>query len=307
MRPADKELYDGLDVKLTEFIAIRQLPGINTDEKKDCLIKQIIDSVRRIKYVTVIRDKNYHDDICANPESEAFDPIKAAAWHHQQQNIDEAFWLAFLSTHFGRNHRTRWKLVKDIYKGPSNAAYWTWARVKQNPDAFRGWLDMNQETLRNGKFGNHRKYQSLGAYNNNGTGHAIASYVEWIGENQNHQNLIDRSIAIAGNNPKELFRHFYNSMDGVASFGRMAKFDYLTMVGKLGLVNIEPDSTYMNGATGPFSGARLLFGQNANAATLDEWLFELDSHLNLPFGMQVLEDAICNWQKSQNEYKYFGG
>lgn len=306
MRPTDRILHKELAEKLTEFQAIRQLPGINTDIKKECLIRQIIDSVRRIKYVTVIKEKQYYDNICTNPGSEAFDPIKAAAWHLQHQNIDEAFWLTFMATHFGKNYRTKWKLVRDIYRGSTGSAYWTWARVKENPDAFRAWLDMNQQELREGKFGNHRKYQSLGAYNNNGTGHAIASYVEWIGENQTHQHLIDRSIEIAGDNPKELFRHFYNTMN-VSSFGRMAKFDFLTMIGKLGLVNIEPDSTYMHGATGPFTGSRLLFGQNADATTLDEWLFELEAHLDLPFGMQVLEDAICNWQKSPDEYKYFGG
>jgi hypothetical protein len=48
-------------------------------------------------------------------------------------------------------------------------------------------------------------------------------------------------------------------MRAVASFGRTARFDYLTMVGKLGLAGIEPGSTYMQGATGPFTGACLLF------------------------------------------------
>ena len=36
----------------------------------------------------------------------------------------------------------------------------------------------------------------------------------------------------------------------------------LTMVGKLQLANIEPGSTYMNGATGPLDGGRLLFGND---------------------------------------------
>ena len=59
----------------------------------------------------------------------------------------------------------------------------------------------------------------------------------------------------------QVFDYLYRSMDAVASFGRMAKFDYLTMVAKLGLAPIEPGSTYMPGATGPLSGARLLFGK----------------------------------------------
>lgn len=99
-----------------------------------------------------------------------------------------------------------------------------------------------------------------------------------------------------------MFKYLYDSIDAVASFGRTGRFDYLTMVGKLGLTAVEPGSTYMQGATGPLNGARLLFGGNPQAAfgaaTLDQWLVELDAELDLYFGMQVLEDALCNWQKN---------
>ena len=94
-------------------------------------------------------------------------------------------------------------------------------------------------------------------------------------------------------------------MSAVARFGRTARFDYLTMVGKLGLAAIEPPSTYMEGSTGPVRGARLLFGGRENATTLDSWLVELEAELHV--GMQVLEDALCNWQKSPNEFKPFRG
>jgi hypothetical protein len=94
-------------------------------------------------------------------------------------------------------------------------------------------------------------------------------------------------------------------MDAVASFGRTARFDYLTMVGKLGLAQIEPGSTYMQGSTGPLQGARLLFGEAASAAALDAWLVELDGVLDV--GMQVLEDALCNWQKSPEKFIPFRG
>ena len=100
-------------------------------------------------------------------------------------------------------------------------------------------------------------------------------------------------------------------MNAVISFGRTARFDYLTMVGKLSLENIEPDSTYMSGATGPKSGARLLFGGSVAAqiteGELVEYLNELEAHLGLYFGMQVLEDALCNWQKSPAEFIHFTG
>lgn len=81
------------------------------------------------------------------------------------------------------------------------------------------------------------------------------------------------------------------------------------MLGKLGLAAIEPDSTYMTGSSGPISGARLLFAGDAKAqlpaGNLDQWLVDLDARLGV--GMQVLEDALCNWQKSPSEFKAFRG
>jgi hypothetical protein len=81
------------------------------------------------------------------------------------------------------------------------------------------------------------------------------------------------------------------------------------MIGKLGLAEIVPGSTYMQGATGPVDGARLLFGGSKKAdisrKSLNQRLVDLDSHLNV--GMQVLEDALCNWQKSPSQFKRFRG
>jgi len=81
------------------------------------------------------------------------------------------------------------------------------------------------------------------------------------------------------------------------------------MIGKLGLAPIEAGSAYIEGSTGPARGARLLFGEEAGnpmrAAELNSRVAELDSQIQV--GMQVLEDALCNWQKSPNEFKPFRG
>ena len=38
---------------------------------------------------------------------------------------------------------------------------------------------------------------------------------------------------------------------------------------------------------------------------LDQWLVELEAHLSV--GMQVLEDSLCNWQKSPDRFDRFRG
>jgi hypothetical protein len=93
-------------------------------------------------------------------------------------------------------------------------------------------------------------------------------------------------------------------MEMVMRFGRLARFDYLTMVGKLELAPIQPGLAYIKGSTGPLAGAKLLFG-NAGATTLDEWAAQLAR--NLQVGMQVMEDSLCNWQKSPDKFKAFRG
>lgn len=108
--------------------------------------------------------------------------------------------------------------------------------------------------------------------------------------------------------PQKAFRWLYNSMN-VLSFGRTAKFDYLTMLAKLNLANIEADSAYLKNATGPLRGARLLFSgrivSNISANKLDQDLICLSQYLGV--GMQVIEDALCNWQKSPNRHIRFRG
>jgi hypothetical protein len=112
-----------------------------------------------------------------------------------------------------------------------------------------------------------------------------------------------------GQDPKAVFDSLYGSMNSVMGFGRLGKFDFLTMLGKLGVAPIEPGSAYLVGATGPLAGARLLFAGASNAKTtareLNGQLIELNSFLNV--GMQVLEDSLCNWQKSPNKFVSFRG
>jgi len=307
MRPEDVQLTNDLVAKLNSFQNTIPMPGIGNVAERDCLVRQMVDSVRRIRYVTVVNNKTHTNNVC-DPNSIAFDPIKAAAWHRQNGNVNEAAWLVFLSIHFGKNRRTKWQLVRNVYGALGQREPWTWNNIQGHVNDFRNWLDQNQNAVKaNANFGNHRKYESINALQNNGTGEAIATYVNWIITSGDHIQLFANVLVNSNNDQKVAFSELYSGMNAVKRFGRTARFDYLTMVGKLGLVNIEPDSTYMHGATGPYSGAQLLFGSQQTQGTFNNWLDALETHLGLYFGMQILEDSLCNWQKSPNNYIYFGG
>ena len=316
MRPKDRDLYNKLNSQLFEFEKNKfSLPGIKNKYTRDTFIKQIIDSIRRVQYVFTICRRDINPDR-ADPTSEYFDPLKAAILFKRNDMPDEAFWLAFLSIHFGKNIKTGWHLVRDIYGGLGNTDHWTWDRTSSNPKLFKQWLADNYITLTTDGipryFGNHRKYETLNPESNSNTGAVIESYVNWIKPAESHTQFIQEYINNFGNDARVLFDELYKSMNIVKRFGRTAKFDYLTMVAKLGLVNIEPGLTYMRNSTGPIRGARLLFGGNINSNisynSLEENLVQLESKLSLGnIGMQVLEDALCNWQKNPSRYILFHG
>ena len=217
--------------------------------------------------------------------------------------------MVFLFAHFGRHARAGWRYAREVYGRLGEGPLWDWVSTSADPAAFRAWLhahadELNREGVPRG-FGNHRKYESLDAYSPNGTGAVVESYITWVNPPRTHQLVMEHAYREADGKPRSAFDDLYKSMRAVARFGRTARFDYLAMVGKLGLAPIEPGSTYMQGSTGPVKGARLLFGGHESTADLDAWLVELDSQLRV--GMQVLEDALCNWQKSPGQFQPFRG
>ncbi len=282
------------------------LLGADTDATRRSLAEQIVDSVRRVDFVRVVRERGV-SSVRADPDSGCFDPIRAAIYHNRIGDVDEAAWLVFLSTHFGKHGRSGWSLPLAVYRGGGAGERWTWARTSQRPEDFRAWLHDNQGRLRGiGAFGNHRKYVSLDAKKPVGTGAAVSSYVRWIKSAGDHRTkFTEVRQATTPFSEAMFFDRLYNSLGAVTSFGRMAKFDYLTMIGKTGILAIEPGKAYLTDATGPLNGARLLFGRNASAHTLEDYLVDLAALLGV--GQQVMEDSICNWQKSPVRYRAFKG
>ena len=178
--------------------------------------------------------------------------------------------------------------------------------MSADPKKFRTWLARNAHRI-GGAFSNHRKYETLKDDSPRSTAAVIESYIKWVGPEHSHTTLRGK-LTRGANDPHRSFDNFYRDMK-VKSFGRLGKFDFLTMVGRLDLAPITPGSAYLKGATGPLRGARLLFGGRANAPLqidqLQEWLTELDEVLGI--GMQAMENSLCNWQKSPRKFVHFKG
>ena len=310
MRPRERAVATRLAAQLQQHSTMRRrLPGIAVPENRAAFVEQVVESLRRVRYVHVLRTR----DVSArrlDPTGPSFDPIRGALLASRAGALDEAFWLVFLFVHFGRHPRWGWNYARGVY-GRLGEGHWDWMHISRNPLAFRAWLHNSQAPLRDmpGGFGNHRKYESLDAYSPRGTGAAVESYVHWVAPPRTHGELVQHARAEEGGDQERTFCRLYDSLADVTRFGRTARFDYLCMLSKLGLAPIRPGSAYLKGATGPVKGARLLFGGRTTepipVSDLDRWLVELNHDLEV--GMQVLEDSLCNWQKSPGRFRAFRG
>jgi hypothetical protein len=135
----------------------------------------------------------------------------------------------------------------------------------------------------------------------------VTDYLKWVGA-AGHARFFAGATRAAGNDPGVIFDALYRDMR-VLSFGRLAKFDYLALIGRYGIAPIHAGLAYFDGATGPASGAKLLFDGDPKSRTsnhqLQQYVAALDDDINV--GMQVMEDALCNWQKSPDLFVHFKG
>jgi hypothetical protein len=285
---------------------VRQLPGVANPAARDTLAMQIVASLRREEYFQVIQQRGPVGANRADPHLDSFEAELGVVHFLQQSAYDEAAWLVFLMVHLAKPGTNGWRRLRDIY-GMLGQGRWDWVTVSANPKAFEQWLAINWQKI-GGKFGNHRKYESLEPGKRRAMGPAVVTYVNWVSAAGGHQALFSQIILNAGNDPHVIFDAFYNALP-VTGYGRLGRFDWAAMLSRYGFAPAEAGSAYLKTATGPKAGMRLLFAGNAAAgvghSALQEWLNELDATLQV--GMEVLEDSVCNWQKKPTVFEHFKG
>lgn len=287
------------------------LPGIASAQRIQCWAQQIVSSLRRISYTSTLLMRGVDQARC-DPHSDIFDPIKGAIHFQRNGLLDEAVWLVFLLTHFGKHAEDGWKLAANVYGSFGEGPVWTFAHYGADRIGFENMLAANSGRLEDasisGRFSNHRKFQSKKP---RAIAKTFCTYYDWQTEFGGFRERIITTHENVGQEPRAAFDALYKSMKEVFGFGggRLGRFDFLTMLGKLQLAPITPGSVYLAKATGPLAGARLLFfGDRTHPITgraLEPRVDALDEILGV--GKQVIEDSLCNWQKSPDAYVYFRG
>ena len=308
MRPRDKKRAKDLEERLIAHAAnVKSLPGIEDSAARNAFVEQLVESIRRTEFLASLSHRP-NSPRRAEPGSAIFDPLRAAVLHRDAGRIDEAMWLMFLAVTFGRHRRHGWALSRALYGRLGKSPLWDWEHAASHPEKVRTWVEKHAEKLHGlGWFGNHRKREALSGAN--GAGAVIESYIHFINSNGGHEHLFAKARAETSDDPRRTFDILYQQLSSVRRFGRTAKFDYLTFMANLRLAPVEPGKLYLEGATGPLKGANLVFGGSVQSsiprATLEKQAADLAKSLSIP--MNVLEDALCNWQKTPDKFVPYRG
>jgi Alpha-glutamyl/putrescinyl thymine pyrophosphorylase clade 3 len=276
--------------------------GIQDPDAREAFLHQVVDSRRRSRFIEIkaLRAQAIH----AEPQSLAFDAHSGTAFLGRTGEIDEAVWLLFLATHFGKHRKSGWAYVAAVY-GQLGEKTLTWKSVEKDPGAVTQWLDCHYDRIRSGGggFSNHRKYESLKGSTENGTGAVIESFVTLANQAGGPARLFEPE---SPTDRKGLFDLVYQRISPLHRFGRTAKFDLLVTAGKLGNAQVEPSRLFLVGSTGPARGAKRFWGKSDLASKdLESRAAVLESFLLV--GFDAIEDALCNWQKSPAVVKRFRG
>ncbi|MER9240674.1 hypothetical protein [Mesorhizobium sp. M0633] len=310
MQGLHRDRIDQIQTAIAKFSAeVFPLMGVVGAAERRACAEQLVSSMRRVDYIRGLAARDM-DARRADPSHDLFDPLMAAALAVKRGNVDEAWWLTFLGTHFGKHIEDGWRLTRDFYGAFGTRPSWTWPEASRHPAQLNSWLDeqwpalVNDGVLR--RFSNHRKYESKSPAQMKSV---LGSYIEFVTTHGDHRRLMQDVHRTVGQKPSEGFHELYRRMAAVKRFGRLGTFDFLAMLGKLGIAPIEPDAAYLTEATGPLKGAKLLVLGDAEAKAdprqLEEILDRLDAELKV--GKQVLEDALCNWQKTPDRFVLFRG
>ena len=281
--------------QIKDYLQDKQLGANLPNISYEILALQLIDSVEHENQIKALADTKI-SSACCDPNSDSFDPIKAIVFL-KDSDYDEACWLSFLLIYTDDSADNDWPFMRLLYKGVGlDIPRLTWKAVTEHSDLVTQ-LDTVASALARQqpkpKFGHHRAYESLAQLPA-----VFTSYIGFINEQGGHKALFQPNKSNV--DKQSYFETLYSLIrQNIYRFGRLSTFEYLCLLGKMGLADVEPDSCYIAEASGPKRGAKLLFGM-LNNEQLDAHAVGLADYMDV--GYQEMEAAICHWQKSPNRY-----
>ena len=260
------------------------------------LAKQTYDSIRRIEIYKAYKTKANKSVKNKEPFSHTSNPFILA--QRSDLGMQDRLWILYLATYFGKSNKSGWTLFnRAAFK--KDGSLIRFAEVKNDLDSYFQFLS-SFDFFADCDYSNHRKFTAKKLIGPNGVFKSLEFFV----------NNIELFIS---ENEKD-FHEMYVLAKKIPGFGRLAGFDFTSTLVKCGLNVSEPNSMYANHSTGPLDGLKLLLKLTNNStssssqiklsADLMDWFLK---NTKIFMTGQVLEDAICNWQKSTTNYKRYTG
>jgi|GEM_PF-4226380 len=260
------------------------------------LARQTSDSIRRIEIYESYRRRA----IKAVNEKQDFIHTSIPFVLAQRSDLSQSnrIWVLYVATYFGKNNKSKWDLFNRA-TFDKNGSIILFEEIEKDLESYFKYL-LKSDFFDGCDYSNHRKFTAKRLTGPKGVFQSMEYFVRNI-----NQYSVDDKID---------FHSMYKLGQKIPSFGRLAAFDFTSSLVKCGLNVEEPISMYAEHSTGPLNAIGLLLMlSNKDSSSMSKidlcsnlmkWFLE---HTNIFMVGQVLEDAICNWQKNTSVYRRYTG
>lgn len=207
-------------------------------------------------------------------------------------------WVLFVATYFGKSNKSKWELFNRA-TFDNNGSIILFENIQKDLNKYFEHLS-SFDFFEGCTYSNHRKFTPKRLNGQKG----VFESMEYIVENIDQYSVENKMD----------FDSMYKLAQKTPNFGRLAAFDFSSSLVKCGLNIEEPQSMYAEHSTGPLNAVGLLLRLTNKSTLLTEKLRICSSLMkwfqeNTDIFMvgQVLEDAICNWQKNTTQYILYHG
>lgn len=285
-------------IKQLWISSIQELLDVNfSEEVIDCLSYQMIDSIGRVNIFRVYLERARKAESENLSYFHTSNPFTLA--QRSSLTLETRVWHSYVATYFGKSNSSKWNLFNKATFRDDNSLI-TLEYISENREEYFDYL-RSLNFFENGNFSNHRKYTKKSLDGEKGVLYSF----DFVLDN------------LPLYTPDEIvpFDEIYRNALSIPNFGRMAAFDFTCNLCKCGLNVEEPESMYQSYSTGPLEALNdflILSGVDNAPKSLqisigDELLRWFETNSDIYMLAQVLEDTICNWQKSPNSHtRYFG-
>lgn len=277
--------------------AIEDLLRSEIDAKQlNILARQTNDSIRRIEIYDTYKKRATQ----ATNKKLDFNHTSIPFVLAQRPDLSHInkLWILYTATYFGRSNKSKWELFKRA-TFRTNGSIMLFEDIEKTPEKYFKYLS-SFDFFDGCSYSNHRKFTAKRLTGDKG----VFQSMEYLVKNSNQYSV----------EKKMDFHSMYKLAQKIPNFGRLAAFDFSSTLVKCGLNIEEPQSMYAENSTGPLDGLGLLLRVTKNdssynakiklSSDLMNWFIE---NTRIFMTGQVLEDAICNWQKNTSSFVRYSG